>query len=82
MKKTLVHNYNKQGVKGEKKIKKSLNVEGGKKIKINKCVSMFIREMRVLNKMKVKYIYLLVLEFAEVSKHFKIKKVIMQIVCV
>ena len=65
---------------GWKKYKKSINVEGGNEIEINKCVSMFIREMRV-TKWKSN-IYLLVLEFADVSKHFRIKKVIMQIVCI
>ena len=40
-------NCNKQEVEGGKKSKKSTNVEVGKKIKINKRFSMFIREMRV-----------------------------------
>ena len=52
MEKKLVHNCNKRGVQFGKS-KKSIDMEGGnvcggsKKIKINKCVSIFIRQMSV-----------------------------------
>ena len=49
MEKKLVHNYNKRGVEGGKKSKKLINVEGGKNFEINKQVSTFIREIRVMS---------------------------------
>ena len=49
--KKLVHKCNKRGVEEGKNLEKSINNEGGnvrgKKIKIDKRVSMFNREMRV-----------------------------------